>query len=138
MYTSIPIEDSISNIENLINLHHEISFGLHSQDIMKLLQVTLTNTYFTFNNKFYKQIDGLPMGSSLSGLLAITFIDTLQRQVLSNVTGISILKRYVDDCFILAENREKAFLLLDQLNIKTLNSKSKCQKAIIARFQGKN
>ena len=63
------------------------------------------------------------MGSSLSGPLAITFIDTLEKRALTNISGITIFKRYVDDCFVLANTKEQAFLLLDQLNSQHSNIK---------------
>ena len=36
-----------------------------SQHIMELMKYCLTSTYFTYNNNFYKQIGGAPMGLSL-------------------------------------------------------------------------
>ena len=123
MYTSIPVEDCLLNITHAIEYHHNLYFGLPTPDIVKLLRIILTNTYFKFQNRLYKQKDGLPMGSSLSGLLAITFIDTLEKRALSNVSGIPLFKRYVDDCFLLAETKEQAFILLDQLNNQHPNIK---------------
>ena len=36
------------------------------QDIIELLGFCLHNTYFSFPNKFYDQVEGAPMGSPVS------------------------------------------------------------------------
>ena len=47
--------------------------------LQMLLQVFMGNitnmTYFKFNNKFYKQKYGLPMGNTLNGVLACLFLE---------------------------------------------------------------
>jgi retron-type reverse transcriptase len=39
-------------------------------DIIKLLRFTLTNSYFNYNKKTYKQIHGCAMGSPVSPIVA--------------------------------------------------------------------
>jgi hypothetical protein len=48
------------------------------------------------------------MGSSVSPILAILFMDTLERRVFLSNQWISSYSRYVDDIFILTLNKEKA------------------------------
>ena len=45
--------------------------------VAELLNVTLNNMYFTFEDRIFRQTEGLPMGSSISGILAILFMDKL-------------------------------------------------------------
>ena len=50
---------------------------LHSVTLMNIYK-HITNTYFKFNKKFYKQKYGLPMGNPLSGISACLFLEFLE------------------------------------------------------------
>ena len=71
LYTTISIQEAITNATDRIQnsvLH------LSKQDVSDLLQVTLNNMYFSFRD----QKEGLPMGSSISSILAILFMTRLR------------------------------------------------------------
>ena len=56
--------------------------------------------YFKFNNKFYKQKSGLPMGSPLGVVLACLFLEFLNPSFLNKdyqatVHSLDILKLYL-------------------------------------------
>lgn len=82
-------------------------FGVNITDI---LCVIFDNSYLEFNGKIYKQVTGLPMGNSLSGVLAILYMDALEKMVLSR---ISPYKRDVDDIVYLASSKELIFEACD-------------------------
>jgi hypothetical protein len=109
LYTSIPPQDAIRNIENMI-LQHDYEYPpLSTSDIIGLLKVVLENTYFCFNGRLFQQISGLAMGSSVSAILAILFMSTIETQALHSLSGrLDCYSRYVDDIFLLAESRESA------------------------------
>ncbi len=75
---------------------------LARDDIEQLLTVTLSNTYFTFESNIYCQVKGLPMGSSISGILAILFMDRLEKQALTLYQPqiVDPYKRYIDDAYL--------------------------------------
>ena len=56
------------------------------------------------------------MGSSLSGILATAFVDSIEKRALRSFDNINIFKRYVDDCFLLAHNSQQAKCFLQHLN----------------------
>ncbi len=56
------------------------------------------------------------MGLSVSGAVAILFLDTIERRALINNTSTILYRRYVDDVFALVQNREDATLLHRNLN----------------------
>ena len=117
MYTSIPIEDAISATISMLQENNITNIkGLTLSQIKALLQIILNNTYFQFQDKFYKQNVGLPMGSSLSGILAIIFMNKLEINALTSMSNIPLFKRYVDDCFALCNNVEEAHQLFEALN----------------------
>ena len=106
LYTSIPIQEAITNavdrIQNPI-LH------LTKQDITDLRTVTLNNMYFSFNGQVFRQKEGLPMGSSISGILAIlTFMDRIETIALSSHLSISPYRRYIDDIHLQTTDEEMA------------------------------
>ena len=97
LYTSIPVQEAITNATDRIQkpiLH------LSKQDTTDLLTVTLNNMYFSFQSQVFRQKEGLPMGSSISGILAILFMDKLETIALSSHLSISCYRRYVDDIYL--------------------------------------
>ena len=103
LYTSIPLEEAIENIINRISTS---IMSLTKEDIKELLIVT-SLTCFSHSNVFC-QIEGLPMGSSVSGILAILFMDKLERMALLSYRFISLYTRYVDDIYAQTINEEHA------------------------------
>ena len=116
LYTCIPIQQAIDNVMMIIKELKFHFFGLKNDDIQDLLTVTLTNTYFRYRDSQYQQIKGLPMGSSVSGFLAILFLDTIEKRALRAFPNCILFARYVDDCFALLRNNEDANKLHQVLN----------------------
>ena len=54
------------------------NINFSKQDVSDLLQVMLNNMYFSFRDQVFRQREGSPMGSSISGILAILFMDKLE------------------------------------------------------------
>ena len=81
---------------------------LSKHDVSDLLQVTLNSMYFSFRDQVFGQREGLRMGSSISGILAILFMDNLETIALSSHLMISPYKRYVDDIYLQTSNEETA------------------------------
>ena len=72
LFTNIPIK----NASTFLLLIWEKTFdSLLSINTLTIICKHITNmTYFKFNNKFYKQKHGLPVGNPLSGVLACLFL----------------------------------------------------------------
>ncbi|KFD64510.1 hypothetical protein M514_23357 [Trichuris suis] len=70
--------------------------------------------YFLFDNNFYKQSKGAPMGSPLSPVLAEIFMESFERKMFETVDRQlrpRLFKRYVDDIFVIIKNgQEEPFL----------------------------
>ena len=63
-------------------------------------------TAFFYNNKVYKQIDGVSMGSSLGSVLANVIMRELEKIVVCDLINFSLIKfyvRYVGDSLLLAK-----------------------------------
>ena len=125
LYTTIPIQEAITNATDRIPspvLH------LSRQDVSDLLQVTLNNMYFSFRDQVFRQREGLSMGSSISGRLAILFMDKLETIALSSHLMISPYKRYVDDIYLQTTNEETADHFHDVINNAHPNLKFESEK----------
>ena len=72
MYTSIPIKDTIQIIQN--QLSHLNEDDEETKQLVLLLESTLKQNYFSYDNKYYIQKDGLPMGSPISSVLSEIYL----------------------------------------------------------------
>ena len=57
---------------------------LSVQNIMELLGCCLHNTYFSFQNKFYEQVEGVAMGSLVSPIVANFCMEYFEEKVLKS------------------------------------------------------
>ena len=105
LYTSVPVEEALTAIQTKLLLNVNIvPSPLQIEDVIQLLRTTFGLTYFHHEDKVYRQITGLPMGSAISGIVAILFMDTIERRALSLFARCPLFRRYVDDCYVLVEN----------------------------------
>lgn len=108
MFSNIPIPVCINLIVNM--LEKRSTNPLIVRDVVSLLNTTLKQNYFCFNNKFFKQTAGLAMGSPLSPLLAEIFMADLEHTILNLDHAKSRIKfwyRYVDDILICTEGTDR-------------------------------
>lgn len=122
LYTSVPPDEAIQAVLDHMDKERDMALPLNSHHIATILKVILNNTFFTFNGQVYRQVSGLPMGSSISGLLAITFMNRLESGPLTTCR-IALYKRYVDDCCLLTTNRGEAERALNIMNQQHNNIK---------------
>ena len=115
LYTSIPVPDAVEAICEYIEEHKEVHIPLRTDYLKDLLRAVLMNTYFTFNNAIYQQVHGLPMGSSVSGTLAIIFLFRLEIRTIRTMP-IVLYRRYIDDVCLITTNREEAIRIRDLMN----------------------
>ena len=86
--------------ESIIKRYNKISqkSTIPLDEILLACDLIMDNTFFQFNNKFYKQLFGTPMGSPISGLFADIVMDDLETNCLSQLSfQPTFFHRYVDD-----------------------------------------
>ena len=115
LYTSIPPQDSIKVIEEQLQGNSEIALPFTAKQVVSLLTCILNNTYFEYKGKIFQQISGLPMGNSVSGILAMAYMSKIEGQIVNSL-NIGLYKRYVDDILILTTNREEAEAIFNVMN----------------------
>ena len=117
LFTNIPIDECINLLSHeLHNLNIDIPIPIDV--FLKLLKLAVTNCYFSFNDRFYIQKTGLPMGSPLSPILANIFLEFYERDKLSSVLDFdrNTWLRYVDDVFVILPNTTNIPQLIEQIN----------------------
>ena len=91
-----------------------------------MLKLATTESSFIFDNKHYKQIDGVAMGSSLGPALANAFLCHYERIWLHECPSqfkLVVYKHYVDDIFVLFKSKEHLKLSVNYTNSKRRNIK---------------
>lgn len=76
--------------------------------ICHLVELCLSSTYFQFQSNLYEQVEGAPMGSPLSPVLADIYMEHFEQLVhVSSPHLPSLWLRYVDDTFVIWGHGEK-------------------------------
>ena len=127
LYTNVPLQETI-NIAmtllpgNLLNFPQNL--------FKKCLELSVFNTMFAFNGKFYRQTDGLGMGLPLSPTMANIFLCYHEVNWLQNCPiefKPKFYRRYMDDTLALFENQSQAQKFLQYLNNQHDNMKFTCE-----------
>ena len=111
LYPSIPTQDGIEAVIQKLEKHSDSidTLGLSTKDIRYLLKLILTNNYFTFGEKVYRQKRGIAMGNHLAPPLAIIFMDSIEQKMLRTAEKQpAVYKRYVDDGIMVWTHGEEA------------------------------
>ena len=98
--------------------------GISKNDFRDLLNLATKESFFTFNNKFYIQVDGVAMEYPLSPILAGIFLSHHEENWLNKCSiefKPSFYRRYVDDIFVLFESSESAVSLREYMSSKHQN-----------------
>ena len=99
LFISIPLQLALDCTETAITTS-TVKLPLPTDDIMDLLNLCLTSTYFQYNGKHYKQLHGTAMGSPVSVVVAEIVMQNIEEQALSTYTKtLPLWLRYVDDTF---------------------------------------
>jgi len=92
---------------------------MSKDEFVKLLELTLNDTYFRFGSQLFKQTQGLAMGSCISPIAANIFLNHFETQYLTTCPDNckpKLYKRYLDDTFIVFENADKAKKFYNYVN----------------------
>ena len=84
LFTSVPIDPTLDIINDLLikdgKLNDRTVFLV--QNILELLGFCLHNTFFSFQNKFYEQVEGAPMESPVSSIVGNLYMECFERKAL--------------------------------------------------------
>ena len=84
LFTSVPIDPALNIIKDLFDKDTTLKERnvMEVSDII-LLEFRLKNTYFSFQDQFYEQVEGAAMGSPVSPIVANLYMEYLEQKALS-------------------------------------------------------
>jgi hypothetical protein len=108
MCTNAPRKHIINVINNILENNIEIQSKIQ-REIIYILKLIMEQNYFQFDQKYYKQTEGLAMGDPTSAILAETFIQHTEHDHLYPILiahEIIAYYRYDDDIFIIYDENQ--------------------------------
>ena len=76
LYTSAPVDEGLSAVQAKLS-NAAVPGPIQLEDIIRLLLVVFSLTCLHYDQLVYQQIAGLPMGCSVSGIVAIVFMEAI-------------------------------------------------------------
>ena len=102
LFTAIPVDKACTYIRTKLENDDTLSdrTQLDTDDILRLLQFVLSDSFFVYNDITYKQIHGCAMGSPVSAIVANLCMEVIEKQAIqSATTPPKTWKCFVDDSF---------------------------------------
>ena len=127
LFTNVPVTQCIEFLkENLDSL--ELDLPVSNNAFIDLLILCTSNCYFEFDDKYFVQNRGLPMGSPISPVLSNIYMEFYEKNHLPNVLPNDILwVRFVDDIFAVLPDSVDPKVLLNSINQASPSVKFKCE-----------
>ena len=120
LFTNVPIDEALHVIKDKLTEDDTLfeRTGIPIDSIMELLTLCLKTTAFQLDDQFFKQTEGIAMGSPLSPIVANIYMEYFEQMALNSFPLAPLTwLRYVDDTWLLWDHgEENAQALLHHLN----------------------
>jgi hypothetical protein len=122
LFTNIPLQQTINVAADLV--YGTPNHPRYSKESFKRLLEFATSGEFLFNGIYYRQVDGISMGSCLGPVLANLFLGHFERSWLaSSVDKPLFYRRYVDDTFLIIDENFDTDRFVQHMNAQHENIK---------------
>jgi hypothetical protein len=101
LYTNVPVEEAIEiTLDYIFKPTKLIDVPFDKKQMRILLNLSIRDAPFRFQNKIYKQIDGVAMGNPLAPIVADLWMQKIEEKLNRFSTNKPMIwLRYVDDVF---------------------------------------
>ena len=123
LFTNIPVDETIQLAANLVYTNESSYKPRYGKDVFIKLCKFATSGNFLFDDRMFRQTDGVSMGSPLAPTLANLFLSELERNWFKESCSPVLYYRYVDDCICLFDNLDKVSRFQEFLNHQHPNLK---------------
>ena len=109
LFTSLPIQPALNIIKKLFEEDTDLQKRTSKtvKHITCLLEFCLRSTYFTFQDKYYEQVEGAAMGSPNSPIVANLCMKNFEVRAIYTSPHSPLWKRFVDDTFVVIKAAHK-------------------------------
>ena len=117
LYTVIPNNEGLLALKYFFNQRPIKKPS--SQTLLRLAELVLTLNCFSFGDNYYKQINGVAMGTKMGPSYANLFVGFIENKFFSNYHGPKpdLYKRYIDDCVgATSSSKEELNLFINSVN----------------------
>ncbi|CAH8613781.1 unnamed protein product [Schistosoma rodhaini] len=116
LFTNIPLLETVDFICNELT-ERNLETVIPVSAIKQLILRCTMNVQFRFDNEYYRQLDGVAMGSPLGPILADIFLAKLENGPLKDtISHLTSYCRYIDDTFIVLEKEHEKENILNIFN----------------------
>ena len=119
LFTNIPVRETIDICIRSLFDGKDTMIGITKCLFRSLIELSVLNSYFLFDNELYKQKDGVGMGLPLGPTFANIFLCFHEKKWLDECPvefKPRYYRRYVDDCFLLFDDPSHIDQFLKYLN----------------------
>ena len=124
LFTNIPLAETIDIVSNKVYGNKRKVNGISKADFKRLLTLSTKGSVFYFDGMYYRQKDGVAMGSPLGPALANAFLchhEELWLEECPLAFAPVFYARYVDDIFVLLRSVDHVTRLATYLSSKHPN-----------------
>ena len=124
LFTNIPLDETIEIVTKKVFARKRKVDGLSRTDFRRLLKLSTKGTVFYFSGHYYRQKDGVAMGSPLGPVLANAFLCHYETNWLEEcpLSFVPVFyARYVDDIFVLLRSKDHIAPLARYMSSKHKN-----------------
>ena len=131
LFTNIPLDETINICDDLVFHKTKKVKGMLKRHFKQLLTLSVKSSCFLFNDVYYKQVDGVAMGSPLGPTLANLFLVYYEHKWLEKCPlqfRPKYYRRYVDDIFLMFESRDHVKKFFKYMNSRHPNIQFTCEE----------